>query len=164
MATPILTAERLREVLRYDPATGVFTSLAWRGQRLHIGDVAGTVNKKGYRYISIDKRKFLAHRLAWFYVTGVWPQEEIDHKNGMKDENWFENLRPATHLINQQNQRRAHSVNKLGVLGVIFHRGCFRAHIKVDGKTKYVGAFATRELAHEAYVDAKRKLHEGCTI
>lgn len=97
-------------------------------------------------------------------MTGGWPTNEIDHKNGVKDDNRFGNLRQATHLLNQQNQRKAQRKNKAGLLGVCAKRNGFMASIKVNGKNKWLGSFSTPELAHAAYVAAKRKFHEGCTI
>jgi hypothetical protein len=106
----------------------------------------------------------LEGRLAWFYTTGAWPKDQIDHIDGNKSNNRFANLREATPSQNTQNQRRAMRTNKLGILGVILARGKFRAQIWFDGKNKFLGYFATAEAAHAAYLAAKRKFHPTCTI
>ena len=90
-----LTAQRLRELLSYDPETGQFTRLVSvsHGKR---GSIAGGVKETGYVAIRIDGIKYRAHRLAWLYMTGAWPAEEIDHINRRRNDNRWVNLRPAT--------------------------------------------------------------------
>jgi len=97
-----LTAERLREVVTYDPLTGIFR---WRVTRgcAKAGAVAGGPEKKGYLRISIDGRRFKAHRLAWLYVKGCWPVDQIDHENGRNADNRFDNLREANNPLNSAN-------------------------------------------------------------
>lgn len=170
MAYQHVTPARLREVLHYDPATGIFT---WRysrkGRPGKAGAVAGSVCDRGYRYICIDRIKYLAHRLAWLYVHGEWPACEIDHRDGVRGANWIGNLRPATSTMNKQNQRRARVDNLSGgMLGVSIQRDNgdvrYRARIMVQGKEIGLGRFDSPEAAHAAYVEAKRRLHEGCTL
>jgi hypothetical protein len=159
-----ITIERLMSVLRYDAVTGVFTWLV--GGRTRVGgSAAGTVDKKGYVVIQIDRRLYKAHRLAWFYMRGVWPPDQIDHRDGNKKHNALTNLRVASNSINQQNVRQPYKNNKCGVLGVhICGNGRYRAQVKLAGKTLHLGRFSTAEDAHEAYVLAKRRLHQGSTI
>lgn len=170
MATKNLTAERVRELLNYDPETGIFTRRSGRGTRWYAGEAVGSRQKSGYIEIGLCYQRVYAHRLAWLYMTGSWPKEQIDHKNGNRADNSFANLREATQAVNSQNQRRARSDNKAGLLGV-FHRyhtknsgERFLAMISVDGRLKRIGLFPSAEEAHAAYVEAKRRLHEGCTI
>ena len=158
-----LTAERLREVLSYDPETGVFTWFAARGSG-KVGSVAGCLAKDGYRVIRIDRQRYLASRLVWLYTTGSWPKFEIDHKNGIRDDDRWVNLRDVTRSENQQNLRRALSNSTTGFLGVSRHQGNFQAQIRLDGKSRYLGTFSTPEEAHAAYLNAKRGLHQTCTI
>lgn len=157
MAGP-LTVSRLRELLHYDPQTGIFRWRVARRPNIKAGDEAGWLHKDGCRMIGIDQREYKAHRLAWFYMTGHWPVE-IDHRNGARGDNCFENLRELPHALNLQNQRRAKSTNRTGLLGVTLFNGTFRAQIMLNGKNIYLGCYPTAEAAHRAYVVAKRRVH-----
>lgn len=159
-----LTLDRLKGLLRYDPITGIFTwRLDLRGC-VRSGDVAGSDKGRGYIRIVIDGRKYYAHRLAWFYLIGRWPTDQIDHINQNKSDNRFNNLREADNSINHQNQSKPLSNNTIGFLGVRRARKKFAAAIKLNKKVKHIGTFDTPELAHAAYLKAKRVIHEGCTI
>ena len=160
----MLTYERLREVLHYSPETGVFTRLVRTSRSVKVGDVAGTVDASGYIRIRVDGVLYLAHRIAFLWMTGEWPQQLVDHINGVRDDNRWSNLRPATNAENQQNQRRAQSSNKLGLLGVTPVGKRFVAQIKVDWRQIHLGTFDTPEQAHDAYIAAKRRLHSGNTL
>jgi hypothetical protein len=161
-----LTADRLKEVVSYDPETGIFT---WReGTPINLalrGAVAGgPQTTHGYWRIGVDGRRYPAHRLAWLYVTGNWPQYGIDHIDGNRLNNKFSNLRDATAKTNNQNQRKPRSDNTTGFLGVSAYKDKFFAYIKIGRKVKNLGVFRTAEEAHTAYVAAKREHHAGCTI
>ncbi|MBI3150103.1 MAG: HNH endonuclease [Betaproteobacteria bacterium] len=164
-ADSTLTHERLTELLRYDPISGVFVWLKPPGRRVRAGDRAGTISEKGYRKIRIDGRGYKASRLAWLYVTRQWPVHGIDHHNCCRDDDRFENLRDVTFTTNQQNKRKPQRRNKTGFLGVrrSQHSG-FIAEIQVDDRSIYLGSYRIAEEAHAAYVAAKRILHPGCTI
>jgi hypothetical protein len=156
----MLTAERLRELLHYDPETGVFT---WRARRSNfsrygIGDVAGCVNPVGYRRIGWGKTYYPAHRLAWLYMTGEWPSGAIDHINCVKDDNRLANLRVATTAQNRANARKS-SNNTSGFKGVVWHRKMCRwmAGIKVNGRSLHLGYFDCPAEAHTAYVKAAKE-------
>lgn len=161
---PKLTAERLREVLTYDAETGTFTWRVQVGNRGRIGNRAGHRDARGYWRIQVDGKSMLAHRAAWLYMTGDLPDVLIDHRNCDLSDNRFKNLRVADAAVNAQNRRRGHGAS--GVLGVSRRPDCDRWHarIYVGGRLKYLGLFKTSELAHEAYVNAKRELHQGCTL
>lgn len=162
-----LTAERLRELLHYDPETGVFTRLVAtvRGARFAAGTVAGSVHSQGYRTICIDGRSNKCHRLAWLYMTGEWPADMVDHANGIKSDNRWANLRSADRALNMQNLRKAQTNSRSGLLGVCIERkGKFRAEIRFDGKRLHLGTHETAEAAHAAYLEAKREFHLGNTI
>lgn len=159
----MLTHERLLSLLEYDVYSGVFLWRVAIRNGLRPGDVAGTIYKNGRRYIAIDKKRHFAHRLAWFYVHGVWPTDQIDHINRDRDDNRLANLRPATASQNIAN--RAVSQNNIaGFKGV----GCrvggkeprYRARIRVNGRLIHLGDFKTPEAANEAYADAAT-LHFG---
>ena len=156
----------LKRLLKYDPATGVFTWLVWRPNGVKAGDVAGFIESNGYRVISLYRKFYKAHRLAWFYMTGEWPKNELDHVNGVRTDNRLANLRAADRSLNKQNMRKARRDNRTGLLGVYEQNGRFRAGIKVRGekRRRHLGTFATAQDAHVAYLAAKRALHEGCTI
>lgn len=155
-----LSAQRLRELLDYDPVTGILTWKVWRGGgSLPAGSVAGAVNRTtSYRMIKIDGCLYAAHRLAWLYVHGEWPPGELDHKDCCRDHNWIDNLRPATRTQNNANSRlRRDSVS--GLKGASFHRrtGKWQASIRYAGKCIYLGLFVTAQEAHAAYVIAAER-------
>lgn len=164
-----LTHKRLLECLDYCPDTGEFT---WKinKYRRAAGDIAGgTKRSHGYVIICIDRQRYHAHRLAWMYVYGCFPETDIDHINGVRDDNRITNLRTATLSENAQNLRRAKKQNKsklLGVTGPI--KGVtgnrWYAQITKDRKHYFLGSYLTPEEAHAAYVAAKRKMHKVCTI
>jgi hypothetical protein len=163
-----LTAEVLREHLNYDPLTGVFTRKIGTGGRYRTapGDVAGTLNDQGYLLISVQSYQYRAHRLAWLYMTSKWPSGEVDHKDGARTNNVWTNLRDVPTVINAQNKRKAMCNSKTGLLGVSWNKKdqAFTARLKVKGKYLSLGYHKTPEAAHAAYLDAKRRLHAGCTI
>lgn len=152
-----ITQEELKQLLSYDPVTGVFTWLVDRANgKILAGDEAGHVRENGYRYISIDYGQFLASRLAFLFMTGNFPPKLVDHKNGKTTDNRWENLRPATHYQNSTNRvyRRR---NKTGMKGVSFRpeRQKFQASIRLEGYQKHLGYFATADEAGEAYKNAE---------
>jgi hypothetical protein len=116
--------------------------------------------------VSYKRKTFFAHRLAWFLSFGCWPVGEIDHINGVDSDNRLSNLRDVSKSINQQNKRRPRVDNKSGFLGVHFHKAgkAWVAQITHKGTAHYLGIYKTPEEAHEVYLQAKRSLHEGCTI
>lgn len=158
-----LTAERARALLRYDPETGVLTWKVSRG-RVKAGDAAGGLNADGYILVGIDGHRHYAHRLAWLMHTGEWPIDLIDHRNFSRSDNRLKNLRDVTNSVNLQNRAEAQSNSGTRVPGVHLHRGKYRAQIKVDGRTRYLGTYPTPEEVSQRFITAKRQLHAGCTI
>lgn len=107
----------------------------------------------------------MAHRLAWLYVYGEWPNGDIDHIDGDRLNNRIANLRDVSRRVNLENQRRPKACNKSGFLGVkTFRDQRFQARIQVRGVQLHLGTFDTPHEAHAAYVAAKRNLHQGCTL
>lgn len=166
MAAADLTPSRIKEVLAYDPHTGVFTRKKCSGTA-KTGDVAGWLEPHGYVKLSIDGKKYYAHRCAVFYMTGQWPPESVDHIDGDKQNNAFHNLRCVDHKTNLQNLRKAHCDNAVGKLGVWFNAnaGKYTAECKGDdGVRRHLGLFNTPEEAESAYLQAKRTTQRGCTL
>lgn len=162
---PLPPLQILREFLSYDQETGVFTWKKRTGGTATKGVIAGNIHGSGYIVISFKERNIRAHRLAWLFVHGDPGNCEIDHINGNRTDNRISNLRAVPRTINQQNLRGAKSHNKCGFLGVrqvSSHSYC--ASIKANNKTHWLGCFETPKQAHEAYLRAKRRLHEGCSI
>ena len=160
-----LTVQRLRQLFKYDPETGVFTRLVSVKYNAKVGDIAGAKNSSGRLQIHIDGKSYKAHRLAWLYVHGAFPENDIDHIDGNPANNAIANLRDVTHAVNMQNRKVAHSNNKAtGLLGVSRNASGFQARIRFDGKLRALGTFKTPEAAHNAYLAEKRRLHPGCSI
>lgn len=158
-----LTQERLKELLRYDPDTGVFTWVK-SGKGIKPSKVAGSTDRDGYCIIRVDRAIYRAHRLAFLYVTGEWPTHHVDHSNGARSDNRWCNLREATRSENMQNQRVANRDSAVGLLGVSKARGKFVAHITLAGKKTHLGVFTAAEDAHAAYLEAKFRMHPFQTL
>lgn len=160
-----LTVERARELLDYDPETGLLT---WKISRPKAkkGAIAGGKAPQGFVQLGVDGGNYKAHRVIWLLVHGVWPPDQIDHKNGVKDDNRLVNLREATDSLNRENVRKPYANNNSGLLGVHWdqHRRRFTAILRKNGRTINLGRYLSKEEAHAAYLQAKRKLHAGCTI
>jgi hypothetical protein len=164
---PPVTAEWVRSILSYDPETG---ALRWRtdgwGERPHkVGQRAERKGAHGYLRIGVLGHQLSAHRMAWLYVYGELPSGQIDHINGDKTDNRIANLRDATPRVNSENKRSAYRNNRAGLLGVTLDPGGrYMARIFVGGERRFLGMHDTPEMAHAAYIKAKRELHQGCTV
>ena len=155
-----LTAESVRNLLDYDPETG---ALKWKVDRRSVraGAIAGSITRDGYRRVGIDGASYSAHRVAWLHFYGKKPEHQVDHINGDRLDNRISNIRDVSGKLNIQNQRRPHSRNKAKLLGVTtLSKSCFVA--KINGM--HIGCFKTPELAHAAYLEAKREMHPGNTL
>jgi hypothetical protein len=164
-----LTLQRLKELLRYDPQNGLFYWNVSVSNKCKKGNVAGSASSHGYVQITVDGKNHRGHRLAWFYMMGEWPKDQLDHKNGNRSDNKWANLREASNKFNMENLHKANRNNGCGLLGVHYLTSGKRsrrwmAEIMVSGKHKFLGYHETAEKAHEAYLSAKRELHAGCTI
>ena len=153
-----LTQARLKELLHYDPETGAFT-WATGGKRKRKGAVAGNIHWTGYRRICLEYKSYLGQRLAWLYMTGEWPPEEVDHINRDVADNRFDNLRLACKSENAGNTRRRVN-NRSGVKGVSWHSAInrWRARVQKNGKCVYYEAFDTLEEAAAAYERAAKRI------
>lgn len=159
-----ITAQQVRDLLIYDQETGQF---AWRVDRYRTtkaGSPAGHANKRGRVTIWVNNSNLEAGRVAWLYMTGSWPTGEIDHINGDSLDNRFSNLRDVDHKTNMENRRSKSRNNRSGYLGVCKYKNRYLANVVVNYKRILVGRFDSPEEAHKAYLEAKRRLHDGCTI
>ena len=154
---------RLRELFELT-ADGRLWNRVTRNGRAQAGQEAGSVNGNGYRRVKVDGVRLLVHRAIYAMATGVYPLMQIDHIDGDRSNNLPANLRDVSNALNGQNQRGARPDSSTGLLGASPSLGGFRAHIRVNGRTRFLGRFATAEEAHAAYLAAKRILHQGCTI
>ena len=148
----MLTSERLRQVLRYDPETGIFI---WRKarQKVCVGGRAGGLSDKGYIRIMIDGKRYRAHRLAWLWMTGNWPPHEIDHRDLDKANNVWGNLRLANDTQQNGNKPLLRN-NTSGYRGVSFDKRNKRWRAMIGDKN--IGKFRTRGEAAAAYAVAAR--------
>lgn len=160
----MLTLKRLYEVLDYDKRSGNFNWTGLKSKR-YAGRIAGTAHNEGYWQIQIDGIIYLAHRLAWFYIYGEWPNE-IDHKDHDRLNNSIINLRDVNRSGNNENQIKAQKGNVSGYLGVSFDkRDCrYSASICVNGERIHIGRFSNPLAAHKAYLVEKSKLHIHSTL
>jgi hypothetical protein len=157
---PRLTRARLRELLHYNSKTGEFR---WRKRprnSVRIDRSAGHVpSQQGRRRIGIDRRVYVAHQLAWFYMTGRWGYPTIDHRDGDAGNNRWTNLRQASRSQNNANRRRPrHNTSGYKGARLCHESGKWRACIGRNGKNIHLGRFETAEAAHAAYLAAARKL------
>jgi hypothetical protein len=154
-----LTAAYLRSVLHYDPATGVFTRTTATAHCVKVGCVAGCFNRRtGYRVVSVLGKLYQEHRLAYLYMTGGFPREQIDHINGIRNDNRWTNLRASTNAENGRNRKR-NPRNTSGHNGVHFFksRHKWKAEIMVCGKHKCLGYFTDIADAISARLSADRQ-------
>jgi len=168
MKAPYLDRALLRAILHYNPDTGVFTWLdradmrpQWNGR--YAGKQAGfdttTDGKHFYRSIRIFDWPFMAHRLAFLYMTGKWPNQIVDHADLDGLNNKWRNLRPANKIQNGANARLSRS-NKSGFKGVSRDAtGRFRATIQENGRQQWLGYYDTAEEAHAVYLSAAKEIH-----
>lgn len=149
-----LTLEILRNRLSYDPMTGVFTWLhaTARGRP---GSVAGARHPGGYLNICINNKLYLSHRLAWFYVTGSWPPNKIDHINCVRDDNRFSNLRLANDAENSYNKKPLRRLKGAYCTGGKY----WYSAISAGRRQIYLGSCANEEEAHALYCAAARRYH-----
>lgn len=154
-----LTAEYLREILHYEPDTGLFRWKTRTTRKDLEGKVAGSKVTDDYHGITIDGVKYAAHRLAWLYVHGQYPKDQLDHANGIRNDNRISNLRESTQSENMQNAR--HKRSGQFALGTTYRKNVkkWAASIKINGDKKNLGCFDTQEEAHQVYVAAKLKYH-----
>lgn len=161
----MLTAERVRDTLNYDPETG---ALSWKirmGSRAMPGKPITCLDSHGYIVLRLDRRLYRAHRIAWLHATGAHPEHDIDHINGQRSDNRLSNLRDVPRSINLQNSNATVTKARAGLCGAVFDRrsGKYLPSIVANGKRVLLGTHKTPESAHLAYMAAKAALHAGAT-
>lgn len=155
----MFTHSDLLKVINYDSETGVFT---WSKKRKGVvtGKQLGSCNGHGYLRITVFSKSYYAHRLAWFYVHGYFPKNQIDHINGIKSDNRICNLREATNIQNAQNKLNPKTNSKTQILGVSWHKKAkkWQAHICIYKQKKYLGLFDNIHDAEKAYKAEKERV------
>jgi hypothetical protein len=154
----IVDQATLHKAVSYDPDTGEFSCLAPTGPRSVVGERIDALDDKGYRRVRLFGKKFFAHRLAWLYVTGNWPVDQIDHINLDKGDNRFSNLREANAYQNGYNSsaKNAQGLPK----GVVpLPNGKFYAHCRHEGKDHYLGTHDSVPAAKQARDSFAREFH-----
>ncbi len=159
----IIDADYAKTILSYDPDTGLLHWLNHSPSRKK-SLIAGCDHGNGYWATSIKYRLYYNHRLAILLTYGRWPEYEIDHINGIRNDNRLCNLREVSRTLNIQNRSSAKNNNGSNILGAHKHKNGYISRITVNRKQHYLGYYQTAEDAHAAYLQAKRRLHPGCTI
>lgn len=158
----MITQQELHELTIYDEALGLFFVRRPTCFKKKLFDLLGSVESRhGYIRIKLNNKPYKAHRLAWLYVHGHWP-DEIDHINGDRADNRIANLKACTRAENQQNRSNLSKNNRSGYLGVTFSEKERKwiAQIMINKKRKRIGAFVSAEDAHKAYTETKNTLHQ----
>ena len=144
----------LREILSYDPETGIFRWKVAKSTKIRVGDKAGFKHGTGYIRIKVDSSPMLAHRLAWLHFYGCYPANQIDHINGKREDNRILNLRDVTGRENTRNSRKR-TRNTSGFTGVSFHKLSKRWQSRISNK--YLGIFYDIQDAIRARKEAETK-------
>ena len=143
-----LSQDELKELLDYDPATGNFTWIKSSAKQIGVGEIAGTITCYGYIQIKICKKCYTAHRLAFLYMTGNWPNNQVDHINRIRNDNRWINLRQCSHSQNLGNSTKRCD-NTSGYKGVVLDKRDNTWQAKIGGKN--IGRFTSKEDAALAY-------------
>jgi hypothetical protein len=160
-----ITQEELKEYLNYDSASGLFSWKKKLAKNTIVGEKAGAIREGGYIAIRINKKLYLAHRLAWLYVYGVWPSCVIDHINRDPSDNRIENLRDVSSSVNSRNMETSRKRDEYNLAPN--HKGkdgkvhSWRAYVNENGNKTYIGNFSTEEIAYEQIRLYKCKLTES---
>lgn len=156
----MLTQQELKSKLSFNPETGIFTWLIANNSRVKVGMIAGTFSSTGYVYITIDRKNYKSHRLAWLYMNGECPKDMIDHVDGDKLNNKIVNLRKCNQSQNMQNQKLS-KFNTSGYKGVSWHNATskWRSRAKLKSKQYHLGLFERAEDAFKAYQKFAKQNH-----
>ncbi len=156
---PDFTADEFRQMVHYCPETGEFTwkvsDLFSNGRNAQYGGKkAGSIDTEGYVIVVVNRTNYKGHRLAWYYMTGDWPDEQIDHRDTVRSNNIWTNLRLATNQMNQFN-KGPNKNNRSGIKGIFpataNRRHPWMAKIVMNGEKHHLGYFSSKEEAAAAY-------------
>lgn len=155
-----MNREYLHSLLDYDIETGIFTRKLCRARKQKVGDIVGTKHYSGYIHIKIDGKTYMAHRLVWIYFFGIEPKHEIDHINGIRDDNRLLNLRECNDYEQAYN-KGIYKNNTSGIKGVTYEKssGKWVVQIRINGKNKKIGRYDCLELAGFIAEESRRKYH-----
>jgi len=163
MSNNILTQKQLKSFLSYSSETGIFIWLPCRGAG-KTGFAAGTPHTGGYINITVNKKRYYAHRLAWLYIHGVWPKHQIDHINHIRDDNRIENLREVTNQENHKNSSLRND-SASGITGVSWcnTREKWRSHISEGERFSHLGYFTDKfeAICSRKSAENKHGFHEN---
>jgi len=149
--------ETAKEIFKYDPDTGILTWRVKHCRKVRVGDIAGSLNTKGYRQLKFKGKVYKVHRVIWLITYGKWPENQIDHINGIRDDNRIINLREANQSENGQNRK---AKSNTGVSGVHLGKdGRYSAQLWINGKRVLTTTFKNFEDAVAAVKEAKRTYH-----
>ena len=152
----MLTQKELKELLSYDKDTGIFKWKVILNNQIKIGETSGTKDTKGYIVIMINSKRYKAHRLAWLYIHGEFPKDQIDHINRARDDNRIKNIRSVNQSINMRNSDIQKN-NKSGATGVYFNNKnkAWIARIGINNGQKHIGCFKLKSDAIKARKEAE---------
>lgn len=160
----MITQSELKELFRYDPETGLFTRLVYRSPNAKIGYIAGTIGVAGYIQIKINMQLYQAHRLSWLYMTGEWPENDIDHENHKRSDNRWKNLREVTRAENLKNKSLGKN-NTSDVMGVHWEKSFkkWTAYIAMNNKRIFLGRFFDKfeAICRRKSAENKHNFHEN---
>ena len=156
----MITQAELKSQLHYDAESGIFTRIVSNSNKVQVGDIAGFPDKNGYIIIAVFGKQYRAHRLAWLYVTGHWPKDQIDHVNGISGDNRLVNIRDCTQYENILNQGLKKS-NNSGYKGVSYFKrdGTWMAMGRAFGERYFLGYHITPQLASKSYQEFAKEYH-----
>lgn len=163
----VITAQELQQIVEYFPESGIFLWKVTKGNYVKAGKEFGSWDLYGYKTVRINRKSYKLHRLAWLYVYGKMPENDIDHINGIRHDNRISNLRDVTRRTNLENQTILKRQKKhTTLIGAYFdvRKNTYYSRISIKNKSIHLGTFKTEQQAHDAYVAAKRKFHFGNTI
>lgn len=152
----MISQSKLHSIFNYNIDTGLFTYKVNKNRQARIGDVAGRTTSKGYTQITIDGKTYVAHKLAFLYEKGYYPEKQIDHKNRVKTDNRLSNLKEVTQFENMKNLNKRQD-NTSGKAGVARKGKNWQSYINVNLKRIYLGVFKEYSDAVKARIDAEVK-------